>query len=796
MCAQQSTVYRTAPVTKEEDSVNIREVLQRYTYHWPLFILFFVVLMVSALFYFKVKKQSYDVMATVQIQDDSKDPNKPSENKSALEQLNLVSPPKLVENEMEIMRSVSLVNKVAYDLKLWVNYTRTSKLVKEENLYKRSPIDFIMVNKKRGIMNTAKFNIVIKDKNTFLIKRSDGKYSQFKFGQLLQNAFGTWQLIPTDLVDEYHGATITMTLMDPEVTGGAYQGALKVDLVDKLASTVSVTISDQVPERGKDFLNDLIRRYDEANREEINSLTQNTLDFIDNRLKSLQAELNSAEGKVADFQSSSATPSILKSEDVAISSQMSNDKDLAQVNVNLEVVNNIERYVNSPGSTTVPSTFGINDAGLDGLISTLSQLQIEHARLASSIPPSNPIFEPIDQQIKVARQTIVDKVRIMKQSLLAQKRSLEGNSQKFTSSLRNVPVVTKNFSSLERDRTVKDDLVTYLLKKREEVKLSYATMLANARLVDSAYELPGNAVKKYAPFGIAMALSFLLPVGIVFGRGAIKNVVIFGREVTKESDIPVLAELSYEKSKTPIVVLDRTMFAIAEEFRTLRTKLHYLHGKGDKGRVTLITSSISNEGKSFISTNLAVTIAASGRKTAILEMDLRKPRVSAIFDLDEKHLGISNYLNGETTEANIIQKISAYPNLDVLGSGDFYSNPSELLEQDRLGTLIDWLRGNYDDIIIDTPPVSIVTDAIIVAKQADVTLYTVRQAYTSKTLLPFMKSINDDQHFPKLNAIFNGVEKSRYGYTGYGYGYSDYITDKKIKKKYANSMFKDFFKRF
>jgi tyrosine-protein kinase Etk/Wzc len=795
MCAQQSTVYRTTPVSKEEDSVNLREVFQRYTYHWPLFILFFVISMTAALFYFKVKKPSYDLIATLQIQDDSKDNSKANDNKSALDELNLMSPPKLVENEMEILKSVSLVNKVVYDLKLWVNYTHTSKLVKEQNLYKHSPVDFILVSK-NGILTPEKFTIVIKDKNTFLIKRSDGKFTQFKFGQLLQNGFGSWQLIPTSLVDDYIGSTVNITLMDPEVVGSAYQSALKVDLVDKLASTVSVSVADQVPDRGKDFLNDLIKRYDEANREEINNLTQNTLDFIDNRLKTLQVELSQAESNVANFQSSRATPDIQKASDAAINSSMDNDKQLAQVNVNLEVVNNIEKYVNSPGSASVPSTFGINDPGLDGLISTLSQLEIEHARLASSIPLANPIFEPINLQIKTARQGIMDKIRNIKQSLLAQKRGLETYSQKYTSSLRNAPVETKAFAGLERDKTVKDDLFTYLLKKKEEVKLSYATMLANARLVDSAYELPGNVVKRYAPFGVAMALTFLLPIGIVFGRGAIKNVIIHSKEITKETDVPVLAELSFEKSKTPIVVLDRTMFAIAEEFRTLRTKLHYLHGKTEKGRVTLITSSVSNEGKSFVSSNLAVTIAASGRKTAILEMDLRKPRISAIFDVDDKHPGISNYLNGETTETKIIQKLSKYPNLDVLGSGDFYSNPSELLEQPRMATLIEWLRENYDDIIIDTPPVSIVTDAIIVAKQADVTLYTVRQAYTSKTLLGFIKTINDDQHFPKLNAIFNGVEKGRYGYTGYGYGYGDYITDKKIKKKYSNSIFKDFSKRF
>ncbi|MGZ3750400.1 MAG: tyrosine-protein kinase family protein, partial [Mucilaginibacter sp.] len=158
--------------------------------------------------------------------------------------------------------------------------------------------------------------------------------------------------------------------------------------------------------------------------------------------------------------------------------------------------------------------------------------------------------------------------------------------------------------------------------------------------------------------------------------------------------------------------------------------------------------------------------------------------------------GISNYLNGEVSEAKIIQKSATYPNLDIIGSGDFYPNPSELLEQDRLGTLMTYLRSNYDDIVVDTPPVNIVTDAFIIAKQADVTLYSVRQGYTSKMLLPFIKNINEEEHFNKLNIVFNGIEKGRFGYNGYTYGYGDYITDKQTKKKYSNSMFNNFLKRF
>jgi capsular exopolysaccharide synthesis family protein len=291
-------------------------------------------------------------------------------------------------------------------------------------------------------------------------------------------------------------------------------------------------------------------------------------------------------------------------------------------------------------------------------------------------------------------------------------------------------------------------------------------------------------------------MGITVPLGIVYGRNSIRNRITSNKEILNALDVPILSELAYEKSKMPIVVHDRRKFAIAEEFRTLRTKLHYLHGKREKGRVTLLTSSISNEGKSFVATNLAVALAASGRKTIILELDLRKPKVSSIFNLEAKSPGISNYLNGEVSEKEILQSSVTYPNLDVMGSGDFYSNPSELIDQPRMEALINWLRLNYDDIIIDTPPVSIVTDAILLARLSDVTLYIIRQGFTSKILLPFIKNLNTENHFSKMNIIFNGMEKGRYGYSGYGYGYEDYIADKGIKRKYSNSIFKDFFKRF
>ncbi|MGZ3778187.1 MAG: GumC family protein, partial [Mucilaginibacter sp.] len=778
----------------EEESVNFREIFLKYIFHWPLFILVFVVTMAAAYVYYKIKKPGYEVTATLQIQDDTKDKT-PNSDKAALDQLNLINSSKIVENEMEVLRSFTLVSKVVYDLQLWVNYTRTTKLVKQEDLYKRTPVLFKLIQKK-GDLGGQKFDIVIKNANTFLLKRSNGKYTQFNFKDVLDNGFGLWQLEPTKDINDYIGSTITVSISNPYSVVDATQKGLLIALVDKQASTITLTVSDNLPERGTDMLNDLISRYDEAEVQMKNKLTQSTLDFINERLKTLTGELSHAEGQVQSYSSSRGLTDLEDQSKSYVQSTMENDKNLNEVNVELQVINGIEKYANTPGSTNVPSTLGINDSGLSGLIEKLSLLQIERDRMLATVPETNPMLDPVNRQISSTRSAIIENVRSIKSSLLAQQHQLESFDRKYQSTIRNVPVEQRDLMGLKRDQTLKDNLYTYLLQKREELSVSYASILSNARLVDPAYVLPVKPLKKFAPFLVAIAFGFLFPIGLIYGRNSIKNAITHSREISRGTDIPVLCELSFEKTKAPIVVHDRGKFAIAEEFRTLRTKLHYLHGKTDKGRVTLITSSISSEGKSFISTNLAVAIAASGRKTVILEMDLRKPRVSEIFGIEDKQPGISNYLNGEVSEAKIIQKSATYPNLDIIGSGDFYPNPSELLEQDRLATLIDYLRSNYDDIVVDTPPVNIVTDAFIIAKQADVTLYSVRQGYTSKMLLPFIKNINEEEHFNKLNIVFNGIEKGRFGYNGYTYGYGDYITDKQTKKKYSNSMFNNFLKRF
>ena len=796
MCAQTAASTRNkANVANNNDEVlNFREIFAKYLYHWPLYILLIAICGGVGFVYSKLVKPGYEIKASLVLSDD-KNANSNS-HKDALDQLELSDAPKIVENEMEIMKSRNLVSKVVNDLKLWVSYSQDSKLVKKEDLYKKSPVEFKII-KNNGLLGDHKFEVFIKDTDTFLLKGAFDKSKSFHFSNVLSNSFGLWTLTPTSTIKDYVGSTVIITASDPNAVADGYQKAITVTLVDKQASTVEISYTDKLPQRGKDVVNDLISRYNQANTEAKNVLTQATLDFIDKRLASLKGELAQAEGDVRSYKSSRGLNDISKQSDVYLQNTQSNDKELQEVNLQLGTVESIESYVNSPGRSNVPSTIGIADQGLASLVQKLVDLQQERERMLANTPESNPIFDPINSQIRSVRSAIKENVGSIKSNLIAKRRQLQNTGVKAQSLIRDVPGQEQALVGLMRTQTLKETLYNYLLQKREEVGLSYASTIADARLVDSAYVVPPKASKRMIPIAAGLAIGLFIPTGLILGRSSFRNRITNSRDITRIIASPLLSELTFEKSKNPIVVHDRGKFALAEEFRTLRTKLHYLHDRKEKGRVTLLTSSIASEGKSFVATNLAVALAASGRKTIILEMDLRKPRVTAVLDIQKDHAGISNYLSGETTEAKIVQKSELYPNLHVMGSGTYDTNPSELLEQDRAAKLFDWLRENYDDIIVDTPPVSIVTDAIILARLVDVTLYVVRQGYTPKTILPFIKNLEEEQHLPKLNIIFNGIEKGRYGYGGYtSYGYGDYIESKEARRKYSQSIFRDFFKRF
>ena len=759
--------------SEESEPFDLQQTLRKYLYHWPYFVIGILVCLGAGFTYLQFAEPEYEIKATLLIQDEKKT----NDGQSTLSEIDVSKSPMLVENEIEILKSRKLILQVVNDLSLWINYQKTDNY-EASDLYATSPVKFTLLTSPENI-NLETLDIILKDKNTFILNNKNGEANEFKFNRTYKNNFGNWKIEPTADISRFAGSAITIGLKNPDAVADVLQRNITVELLNKLAPAVSLSFDDENQKRGKDILNRLIINYIKSTISEKNRITESTLSFIDKRLDSLSGELNATEKEVEGFRSSRGITDISSQSKVYLENVQTNDRDLNQVNVNLNVVEGIEKYVTSPqNSDNLPSVLGINDPGLNSLIERLSTLQMQKDKLLATTPEGNPVFDPINRQISSTKTAIKENIRNIKSSLINTKRELQSFNNKFESSIRDIPGQERQLVGIKRQQGIKENLYVYLLEKREELSLSYASTLADARVVDNAYSGPVKSKKMPVILALSFLIGLIIPAGLIYAKDSVNNRITTRKEIETAIDIPILTELTFVKTDNALVVLDRSNFEIGEQFRSLRTNLHFLHGAKKTGRVTLLTSSISGEGKSFAGANLGAALAVSGRRTVILELDLRKPKISGIFNLTARHPGISDYLNGQVKVEDIIQASGANDNLSVIGCGTIPPNPSELLEQPAMVTLINWLSENYDDIILDTPPVQLVTDGLILSQFADVTLYMIRQGHTFKSLLPSIKSLAKDKHFNNMNILFNGIQKGKFSY-GNDYG-SDYYQQKAI----------------
>ncbi len=768
---------------------DVRVILTKYFFHWPLFLLGLSLAFAGAYFYLQIANPVYEINASILVKDQKKSP----QEKAALQELNQSASAGNAETEIEILRSKNIVSQVVDDLQLWTSYERSDGL-KTEDLYETTPFKFNLL-KTAGTLKKQNLEILIKDNRSFELQNENGDVQIFPFNKPVKSSLGSWMLTPTENIDQFIGSVITIHINNQEKVSNEYVKSLDAHLLDKAAPTIGLSITDEVTQRGKDFLNNIIKAYNSATSEEEKRTTKSTIDFIDKRLTSLTGELNSAEREVEGYRSSKGLTDISSQSKVYLENVQTNDGKLNEVNVQLNVIEGIERYVNSAsGNQNSPATIGITDPALNSLIEKLSQLQLKRVALLATTPESNPIFEPINRQIKTTKVAIKETIYGIKSSLLNSKRELQAFNNKVESSIKDIPGQERQFVGMKRQQSIKENLYVYLLQKREELSLNYASTQIDARVVDQANVGDKKWPKTSFILAIAMILGLGLPFLIIYLRQAFSNTINERRDIENAVDVRVLGELSYEDLGKEIVVLDNTHHLVGEQFRSLRTNLHYLHdNKNGVGRVTLFTSSVPGEGKSFVSSNLAASLAASGRKTVILEMDLRKPKISKIFNLTTNHLGISEFLSSDLSVDKIIQPSGVNPDLYVVGSGHVPPNPSELLEKNRLNELISHLKDTYDDIIIDSPPLHLVTDAMIIAKFVDVSLYIIKQGHTGKSELSFIRRLQEDEKLPNMNIIFNGIKNGKYGY-GYKYDNSYYDAGS-LKPSFASS-FRLFLSRF
>jgi capsular exopolysaccharide synthesis family protein len=767
----------------QQDGNIVNQMLFRYFPYWPLFIVMIVLGVAFAYVYIRYKVPIYESNASILI----KDERKGADESKAIESINLFRTNKLVENEIELIRSRKLLKNVVKNLRLYAPVYEEGQ-VNIVPAFVKSPVELEVMNPD-SLMEVEKIYFSF-DKMKQLVNVEGKDYPLNKWEK---SPWGTIRFTPNPSYQSYHEQKpMFFALVEMKKVIDYLDKQLTITPSSRQSTVISIKVKDPVPVRGKLVLNELIRQYDMESVTDKNELALNTLRFVDDQLAKMQRELDSMNRSIEQFRTSNNVVDIGSQGQQYLAGTGANDAKVSEIDVQLSVLREVEGYVRGKGASTgiVPSTLGINDPLLGSLLGKLYDAETQYKKMITTTGENHPMARSLREQIDNLRPSIMENINSQKRNLQASRTDLASSVGKYSSLLRSMPEKERQFLEISRERATKEANYQSLLQKKAETELSLNATVADSRIVDEA-ESGAEPVSPNKLFVyLASVLGGLgLAALIIALKEGFNRTILFRSEIESFTSVPVIGEVVHDTSGQPIVIShDRKNF-IAEQFRQIRTSLSYL-GISSKKKKILITSSIPGEGKSFVSANLAISLALTDKKVVLLEVDLRKPKLSEIFGIDPSVVGISNFLIGEKEADEIIKRTEANPNLFIISAGPIPPNPSELILNGRIQELLVYLENAFDYIVIDTAPVSPVTDAYLLSQFCDATLYIVRHGYTPRIYLQLLDENNRVKGLKNLALIFNGV-KSRgigkggygngYGY-GYGVGYGDEYTSGNTKK--------------
>jgi tyrosine-protein kinase Etk/Wzc len=767
MSNQTNYPYAPYQVYEAENTPNLRAVLTRYARHWKWFVLSLIMAGGAAYVYTLYQTPIYEIKTSLLIKDDKKGLSEDN----ILKEMDIFAPKKVIENETEILKSYAMMDKVVGSLGLDVRYFQPTSTVKKE-IYDQSPIR-ILVEKPTSELYETELNIAVVDAQT--VRIDDVAYP---INQSLQTPYGQLRIFPRRTL-KAGLEPILVQVVPRQMAVDGLLDKLTVEPSSKASTVLLMTLEDNVPRRGKAILNNLISEYNQAAVVDKNIVAANTLHFIEERLRLIAGELTTVEKGVESYKSAEGITDLSSQAQVFLETVKDNDTQLNQANIQLGVIKDIERYVESKtdGRGVAPATLGVSDPVLVGLIGKISELELQRDQLSRTTVPNNPILQSLESQIKATKASLSENIQSIKQSLTGTQQKLRITNQQLENQIRTIPRKERALVNITRQQVIKNNLYTYLLEKREETALSYASAVADSRTIDPPRSgaQPIKPVKStiFLLFGL---LGLMLPVGAIAARDALNDRVSRRSDIEDASQIPILGEIMASRNVDPLVMVSGKRSVIAEQIRTLRTNLQFLRSNPTGSQVVMFTSSISGEGKSFLSLNLGASLALVDRPTVILEMDLRKPKLHSVLDLPNT-IGISNYLIQECELDDILQPIPGFPNYHIITCGPIPPNPAELLSGPRLEQLFTELRQRFAYVIVDSPPIGLVTDAQLIAPHVDATMFMVRHDHTPKAYLRMIDNLYKEHRFQRLNLILNGVGSGESYQYGYSYNYGGYYEE-------------------
>lgn len=761
---------------EETQEVSIADLFYKYLSYWPLFLLLLVIFLAGAWIYLRYTVPVYETTATLLIKDDKNS----NPGTDLMDALDLFGSQKNVENEVEVLQSKTLMQEVVKNLHLYAPVFIKGRVI-NQSAYLGSPVvieakypDSLISsdgNKIEFKFSDITNTVTVNNKTIFLNQWDSTTYGILKF--LPNKYYKKPDSINKNL--EYYFSIGTV-----KATANNILKQVTISPSSQQSTVIDLSIKDEVKKRGEDILNELLSVYDKAAIEDKNVLAANTLKFINERLDFVEKDLDSVERTLQRFKAQNKITDISAQGQIYLQTVAGNDQKISDMNVQLAMLEQVEKYVQSKGDLggIVPSTLSGTAPVLTGLLQKLSDLELQYTQIKKIVPENNPSAVALHDGIQKIKPQILENIKSQRSNLDAGLADLTSTNNKYASMLKTIPEKERELLGISRQQAIKNNIYTFLLQKKEETALSFASAVADSRVIDKAQsgDLPVSPKRKLI-YLAAILGAFIIGIGGLYMKDLLTRTVQSRADIENETAIPILGEVIYDRSKLPIVITEGKRSFIAEEFRQLRTSLAYM-GVDETHRKIMITSSMSGEGKSFIAINLGISLSLMGKKIVLLELDLRKPKLSEQFNISRK-LGLSNYLIGKLKAEEVIKQTPT-DNLFLIPSGPIPPNPSELIANGKLQELFKYLETQFDYILIDTAPVNPVTDAFILSPLCDVSLYVVRYDYTPKIMLQKLddKLKNNGLNNPAI--VFNGIKER--GFSSYGYGYGYGYTEDAVKK--------------
>lgn len=787
----------------ENKTTTVNQLWNRYVSYWPWFVFLLLLAVGGACVYLRYTIPQYESTARLLIKDEKKG----VEDSKGLESLNLISTKKILENEMEVLQSRTLVQQVVNNLNLYAPVFEERRI--NSWLSSKSWVSSVswlssLKGVSPGMPAYTTSPIIVQAKDPDAVKEVKKVFftydtarqqvfigaDSFPLRQWVETQYGTLQFLPNPHVTDsgyVHNGKFYFALIEPKKVISDIQNRLVIASASKLSSILDLSIRDEVPERGEDILNELLATYNIAQLKDKNTLAANTLKFVEDRLNHVSRDLSGIEQKIEKYKSTESAVDVGEQGKLFLENVSQNDQKLSEIDMKLAVLDQVENYVKQKNGSSgiVPSTLGVKDPVLSDLLSKLYELELEYAKKKTTTAENNPLLSSVSDQIEKIKPGILENIENQRKGLIASKSNLASTNNSYNTVLQTIPKKERDLIEISRQQSTMQSIYSFLLQKKEETALSYAANVSDSRVVDKASSSV-NPVSPKTPIVFAIAILGAIALGVVWItlKELFSRKIMYRQDIERLTDHPVIAEVCQDKSKNPIVIGVNNRTFVAEQFRKLRVALNYL-GVNASHKKILVTSGISGEGKSFVATNLALSIALTGKKVVLLEMDLHSPVISERLNIQSDY-GISSYLLGARDPEEIIKRTEINENLFIIPAGPLSANPTELLMSNKVPELLNYLDAIFDFIIIDTAPVGPVTDGYIISPYCDATLYIIRHKHTPKVLVEQIDKNSKVNQLKNMAIVFNGIRprgfgKQHYGY-GYGYGYG-YAYQEKRKRK-------------